>query len=92
MDKLPHPEEDLRTVPNELMDKLHEANQKFGEARKDLEEKMDASEYRHQERVNESAARIREIEKQVEEVSEQISKKLHAEETSQDEADQSKAP
>ena len=73
----PTPEPSGR-VPDELIDELHGANQKFHEARVHLEEQMDGTEHRHQERVDAAASDVREAEQKLEAVSDQISQTLHA--------------
>ncbi|HEY8751826.1 MAG TPA: hypothetical protein VIM11_27845 [Tepidisphaeraceae bacterium] len=66
-------------VPDQLMDELHKANQKFHEARVELEHQMEGSEDHHQQRVDSASEGLRAAERQVEAVTEQIDKSLHGE-------------
>lgn len=59
-------------VPDELLQKLHEANQRLHESKEHLERQMAGTEYRHQERVDEAENRFRSAEREVEEVTKQI--------------------
>jgi DNA repair exonuclease SbcCD ATPase subunit len=59
-------------VPEELMEQLHRAAERFHECRQQLEQWMDSSEYRHQERIDAATEQLRQAERQVEEVEEQI--------------------
>ena len=59
-------------VPEALMQKLHDANTRFHNARSHLEETMGGSQYRHQERVNQSEDEFRQAEREVEEIEKEI--------------------
>lgn len=63
-------------VPDSLMQKLHDANTRFHDARRRLEQTMDASEYRHQERVNQSEDDLRKAEGEVEQIEKEIQQYL----------------
>ena len=63
-------------VPEALMRQLHRATEQFHQCRRDLEKAMESSEYRHQERIDAAEARLREAERAVEEIEDQIKKVL----------------
>ena len=65
-------------VPEELMNQLHEANDHFHRAREHLEAQMEGSEFRHQERVDNAAEKVRSAEREVEDASERIGQELRA--------------
>ena len=65
-------------VPEELMRQLHHATEHFHECKQELERAMDGSEYRHQERVNAAEARLRDAERELEQIEEKIKKVLPA--------------
>jgi hypothetical protein len=69
-------EPDSAKVPEQLMKRLHDATEHFHECKMLLEQAMDSSEYRHQERINTAAERLREAESQVEAIEEQIHQAL----------------
>ena len=48
-----------RRVPEELIQRLHAANQRLKEARVALEEAMDQSLYRHEERLEQANGQLR---------------------------------
>ena len=62
-------------VPKELMDELHKANDAFRDARKNLESELDGT--HQQERVKTAADQMRAAERDVEQITEQIQKRLH---------------
>jgi hypothetical protein len=64
-------------VPEELIQRLHQATERFHAAREELERWMGASEYRHQERIGAAAEQLREAEREVESIEERISQLLH---------------
>jgi chromosome segregation ATPase len=64
-------------VPAELMQQLHQATDRFHAAREELERWMEASEYRHQERITAAGEQLREAEREVEEIERRISELLH---------------
>ena len=64
-------------VPKMLLDQLHRANQRLHEAKEELEQNMDGSNYRHEERVDVAMQSFREAERAVEDIERQISAKLH---------------
>jgi hypothetical protein len=51
---------------------LHKANERFHLAKADMEAVMDDSEMRHEQRVEEQIAKLREAEKEVEDISAKI--------------------
>jgi predicted nucleic acid-binding Zn-ribbon protein len=59
-------------VPEDLLARLHDANQKLHDARKALEAAMDASEPSHQSGVDEANKQVHAAEVAVEQISEQI--------------------
>ena len=65
-------------VPDDLMQELHAAAQRFHAAREELERWLNASEFRHQERVDAAAEQLRAAEREVEDVEERIKKALAA--------------
>ena len=60
------------TVPDELMQRLHDAMARFHAAREDLERSMAGTEYRHQERVDLAGDRLHQAERELEEIDEAI--------------------
>jgi len=62
----------------QLRERLHQANEHFHECRLELEEILDGSQYRHVERATIAADHLREAEKEVEQVEEQIRQLLAA--------------
>ena len=64
------------TVPEELMDQLHKANDTFRDARKSLESELNGT--RQQDRIKTAADALRAAERDVEQITEQIQQKLHA--------------
>jgi hypothetical protein len=67
-----------RRVPDELIQRLHAANQRLEEARAALGEAMDQSLYRHEERVEQANGDLRSAEGAVEAISDEIHKALQA--------------
>ena len=63
-------------VPEELIQRLHDATERLRAARLELEHWMAASEYRHQERVNIAEDRFRQAERELEEIDREISDAL----------------
>jgi predicted nucleic acid-binding Zn-ribbon protein len=63
-------------IPNELLQQLHAANERFHHSRRELERWMDASEYRHQERVTKAEANLHDAERDVQAIEERIKKLL----------------
>ena len=63
------------SVPEELMDQLHKANDTFRDARKNLESELNGT--RQDDRIRTAADSLRAAEREVEEITEQIQKKLH---------------
>jgi hypothetical protein len=76
----PKTTEPVSPVPDQLMDDLHKANQRFHAARVELEHQMDGSEQSHQERVSAASEGVQAAEREVEAVTEQIGKSLHGKE------------
>jgi hypothetical protein len=64
-------------VPEELIQQLHQATDRFHAAREELERWMAASEYRHQQRIAAAGERLRDAEREVEEIEKRISDLLH---------------
>ena len=52
-------------IPDDLLSQLRSATKKFQHSRRELERWMDASEYRHQERVSKAEARLHDAEREV---------------------------
>jgi hypothetical protein len=65
------------TIPEELIQRLHDATERFQLARQDLERSMAGSEYRHQERVDQAGERLREAERELEQIDGAIKSALH---------------
>jgi len=63
------------SVPEELMDQLHKANDTFRDARKNLESELNGT--RQDDRIRTAADSLRAAERDVEEITDQIQKKLH---------------
>ncbi len=59
-------------VPEELMRQFHQANEHFQHCREQLEQSMDGSEFRHQERVEAATNELRQAEGELERVEGQI--------------------
>ena len=57
---------------NDLLRELHDATERLGQSRREVEKWMEASEYRHQERVDAAEAQFREAEKEVEKIDTKI--------------------
>ena len=65
-----------RRVPDELLQKLHAATERFHEAKKSLDEAMANSEYQHQQTIDRATDDMRAAEREVEEISLQIHSSL----------------
>jgi hypothetical protein len=63
-------------VPDDLVRKLHDANEEFHSARQHLEHAMQSTLPRHQDRLAEAGDHVRRAEQQLEETSNQISQTL----------------
>jgi hypothetical protein len=63
-------------VPEELLRKQHEANDRLREARKQLAEAQESSDYDHQRHVTEKMEGVRQVEKEVEELEKQVKEVL----------------
>ena len=63
-------------IPNELLQQLHAANERFQHSRRELERWMDASEYRHQERVAKAEAKLHDAEREVHAIEDRIKQLL----------------
>ena len=61
-----------RKVRDDLLEKLHQANQRFHDAKKQLEAVMDDSEYSHQQRIDHAEDELRLAEREVEQVTLEI--------------------
>ena len=66
------PDVDRLIVPDDLHQKLHDANQRFHEAKKLLDETMNDTDYDHGERVERQLEEVRKIEREIEELNEKI--------------------
>jgi hypothetical protein len=60
------------TIPEELMQRLHAANQHLHEARMAVEGAMDDSEYRHQQRLDAAEDRMRQVAGEFEQIDQAI--------------------
>jgi len=69
-------ENSARQVPDELLKKLHQATDHFHESKEGLEAAMDKPECEHQERVDVAGERLREAERELESVAEEIKKTM----------------
>ena len=65
------------TIPDELMDHLHEATVHLRTARQDLDQAMAGAEYRHQERVDVAKERLRQAEHELEAIDQAIMSVWH---------------
>lgn len=63
-------------IPDELMQRFHDANARFHELRQRLDAATAGVEYRHEERVGAALNEIRQAERDVEEVEEEIRKRI----------------
>jgi succinate dehydrogenase/fumarate reductase flavoprotein subunit len=63
-------------IPQELMQQLHQATERFHAARQEMEHWMDASEFRHQERLSQAADHLRDAERELESVEARIKQAL----------------
>jgi hypothetical protein len=59
-------------VPDELIDRLHHATDRFHESRAHLEAAMNGSDFRHQERVNAAGEELRQAEREIERIEDEI--------------------
>jgi predicted nucleic acid-binding Zn-ribbon protein len=66
------------TIPESLMQKLHDAMDRFHAAREELERSMSASDYRHQQRVDQAGDRLQQVERELEQIDEAIKGTLRA--------------
>jgi hypothetical protein len=65
-------------IPDDLLQQLRSATEKFQNSCRELEKWMDASEYRHQERITRAEAQLHEAERDVLNVEARIRKILTA--------------
>ncbi len=72
----PSPNSTPHTIPAELLAQLHAANERFSNARREIEQAMDASEYSHQERINQKEEELRNAERELEEITRKIKELL----------------
>jgi hypothetical protein len=63
-------------VPEELMQQLHQATERFHAARQELEQQMAGTEDRHQERLTTAADHLRDAERDLEQVEQRIKQAL----------------
>jgi hypothetical protein len=68
-------------IPPELLQQLHNATEQFEAARGELEKWLDASEYRHQERINVAEEQFRKAERELEDVNEKIRAAIRSSDT-----------
>ncbi len=73
----PEPESSIqaaheRQVPDDLLQKLHEATERFHAAKKAMEDAMGTQEYSHQQTIDQAAGEVRAAESAMEEISLQI--------------------
>jgi hypothetical protein len=61
-----------RQVPDDLLQKLHVATERFHAAKKDMEDAMGTEDYSHQQTIDRAADELRAAEREVEEISLQI--------------------
>jgi hypothetical protein len=61
-----------RMVPDDLLQKLHQANLRFHDAKLQLDAAMVGSEFRHQDRVDQAEEELRLAERDVEQVTMEI--------------------
>jgi hypothetical protein len=61
-------------VPDALVDQLHDANAHFHAAKKEMEAAMDDSEYDHTGRVEANTDKVKDAEREVEDVTQKIHK------------------
>ena len=66
----------ISPMPQDVLEKLHEATGRFSDGRKRLEEEMDAAEQDHQKRVDAAAEQLRQAEREVEQAEEKIKELL----------------
>jgi hypothetical protein len=66
------PDVDRLIVPDDLLEKLHKARERFRLAKEDMERVMDDSEMSHDKRVEGRIEEMRSAEKEVEDVSAQV--------------------
>jgi F0F1-type ATP synthase membrane subunit b/b' len=65
-------------LPEDLLQQLHDANDQLHDARVEFEKALNNSGYRHQERIDQAAERLREAERYVEEITAKIDRRLRA--------------
>jgi hypothetical protein len=63
----------------ELVEELHRANERLHARKVEWEKWLEATEYRHQQRIDEARERLREAEREVEELEERIKGALRSE-------------
>jgi hypothetical protein len=70
------PDVDRLLVPDDLHRELHDANERFHEAKKNLEEAMDESEYDHGRHVHQRLEEFRKVEREIEELNAKVNEVL----------------
>ena len=60
------------TIPDELMHHLHEATIHFRLAREELDRALAGTEFRHQQRVDLAEERLRQVQREIEAIDQQI--------------------
>ena len=59
-------------VPDELMQQLHDASERFARERQARDEVVEGNDFRHQERVDAATENLRKAEREVEEIEQRI--------------------
>jgi hypothetical protein len=72
-------EQPTSRIPEELLQQQHQAAEHFHECRKHLEAAMDDADYGHQERVDAAEEQLRQAEREVEGIEEQIKRVMATE-------------
>jgi predicted nucleic acid-binding Zn-ribbon protein len=72
----PSPQLPPHSLPDDLLQQLDAANHRFSEAKKHLDQAMNSTEYRHQERINQKQLEFRTAERELEEITAKIDEAL----------------
>jgi hypothetical protein len=59
-------------IPDDLLQRLHDANHRFHQGKDLLERTMDGSEFRHQERVDAASRQLQQVQLDLEQITHQI--------------------
>ena len=65
-------------LPENVLQRLHGANDELHHARVEYEKALNNTEFRHQERVEQAAQRLRDAEQRLEEITAEIDRRLRA--------------